>query len=117
MTAAQRQTAAADAAVELVAQAQQLGDARVEKCTPRPAQSGPVSSCRIATVRQEGERLSDFGKSQSETLRGSDESHPAERAALVATLVCRSARGADQAERLVVPGGRDGDVRPIGQLT
>ena len=111
------QAAAADAAVELVAQPLDPLDLLVEPRPPGAAEPGPVGLGRRAVLGKGGEGLADLVEAEADPLRGADEREPAQRRLLVAALVARRAHRADQAPGLVEPDRRGGEPRPLGQVS
>jgi histidine triad (HIT) family protein len=96
-----RQASAADAPGQAVAQVLQLADPLVEVAAPARGKPGPVlaGGCPPGGKRVEGGP--DPGQRNADTLRGTDERHPAQHRPRVTPLVaCRPARG-DQALGLV----------------
>src|SRR5688572_6909245 len=83
----QAQTAAADAAVEPVAEQLDASDLLVEPLPPVPAQLGPVGLGGGAVLRQRRHGLTDLVQGEPDPLCGPDERDPAKGGLLVAPLV------------------------------
>src|SRR3954451_22298824 len=114
---AQAQAAAADAAVELVAEPLETFDLGIDARPPAAGEPCPVRARGRPAFRQRGQRLGDLLQAQADPLRGPDEGHPAQGGAGIAALVPAGPLGMDQALVLVVAQGRGGDPRPGGDLT
>lgn len=92
----QAQTAAADAAVEIVAQRLQLRDPPVEAFADRLADLPPVEARRRAPLRQAAQMVADLVEREAEFLHDQDETQPPDIAAQKAALVARGAVRLDQ---------------------
>src|SRR5690606_38927799 len=107
----QRQAAAADAAVEAVAQALDEGDLLVEAGAPGARDAGPVVLGGGARVGQLGQGVADLVEGQAHPLGDPDERDPAQHVALVAALVAGGAGRRDEPLGLVVAQGGGGHAR------
>src|SRR6478609_11667301 len=101
--AAQRQAAAPDALGELVAQADEGLDLRVESGTPGARDAVPVGLVRGAFARQRRQRVADLRQAEAHGLRGADERQPPEHVTVVAPLGAVRARRADEPLAFVEP--------------
>src|SRR5690606_25576260 len=108
--------AAADAAVQLVAQALQPPDPGVQVAPPLPRQALPVGPGRDPVLRQGRQGLADLCQRHPGALRHLDQRHPPQHRARVAALVAGVAGAADQAARLVEMQRRHGDAAARGNL-
>src|SRR6476659_3974860 len=75
-TGAQAQAAAADAAVELVAQPLDALDLLVQPGPPGAAEPRPVRLGGRPVLRQGGQRVGDLVEAEADPLRGADERDP-----------------------------------------
>src|SRR5512139_415102 len=107
---AQAETAAPDAAVELVAQPLEPLDLLVDARSPAPREPRPVGLRGRAPFGERGQRLLDLVEGEPDTLRRADERDPAEHRLAVPPLVAGGALGADQPPRLVVAQSRRGNA-------
>lgn len=112
----QGQAAAADAAGEVVAQADELGDARVEFVAPLFGDGGPVGAGGGAVVGEGFEGLADAGQGHADALGDADEGDPAQGVAAVAALVAAGAAAVDEPLAFVEVQGGDGDSGAFGDL-
>ena len=112
----QGQAAAADAAGEVVAQADELGDACVEFVAPALGDAGPVGAGGGAVVGEFLEGLADAGQGHADALGDADEGDPAQGVAAVAALVSAGAAAVDEALAFVEVQGGDGDSGAFGDL-
>ena len=110
------QAAAADAAVQPVAEPLDPLDLLVEARPPGLAEPGPVGLGRHPAVGQGGQRVADLLEAEPDPLRRADERDPAQRGLLVAALVARRTHRGDQPLRLVEPDRRRRHARPLGEL-
>ena len=104
-----RETAAADAGVEAVAERLQRGDPSLEVLAPALREPLPVAARGSAVRGKRRERGADAFERDARGAPGLDEGEAAEDGSFVAALVALRALGADQAFALVEPqrGGRD----------
>jgi hypothetical protein len=100
--ALERQAAAADARVELVAQLGQRGDARIEQRPPVARQPGPVCRRRRAFAGQSRERSANLIQGQSDRLRDASLSSASQRRSRVTPPSRLAAATAQQAFCLVI---------------
>lgn len=102
---AEREAAAADAAVERVAQAGEHLDLLVEPGAPRAGEAGPVGGGRRALLGQAGERGADLAQRQPDALGDPDEADASQDVGVVHPVAGRVALGVDQPSVLVEPEG------------
>src|SRR5690606_2800280 len=103
----QRQTAAADAPTEIVAQLRELSDAVVELRLPPAREPLPILHGRRAVVRQLVERGLDLAERHACTLRDLDDRDAAQHVSREAALVAGVAPALDQPLRFVEMDRRD----------
>jgi hypothetical protein len=116
VAALEAEAAAADAAVQVVAEPLELGDPFVEPAAPALRQPAPVRPGRGAVVGERVERLANLGECQADPLGRLDECDPPQRAALVLPLVACRPPGVDQALVLVEPQRRCRYPGPMSNL-
>src|SRR3954471_24390484 len=116
VAALEAETAAADAAVEIVAEALEFRDAFVEPATPGLRQLAPVGARRRTVLGQRVERLLDLGERQTDPLRCLHERNPAQGVPLVLPLVAGRPPRPDQPLVLVEPQCRRRHSRPVRDL-
>jgi len=111
-----REAAAPDARVELVAQSGENRDSFVEQGLPSARQTLPIASRRRAGVGQRGQCLSDLGEAQSHELSSANEAHATQGVGVIPTVSRRVSFGVQQALVLVEPQGRRGDAGSPGDV-
>src|ERR1044072_6914513 len=111
-----RQTAAADAVGQTVAQVLQLLDALGEVGAPALRDPRPVLLGQDVVLGEERQHVPDPRQRDADPLRGAYEGHPAERVAGVAALVAGGAAAVDEPFALVEPQRGGGDSAALGQL-
>src|SRR5512138_1222555 len=107
---ADRQTAAADAICEAIAQPRQARNAIIELRPPPPREPLPVLPCGRAAIRQRRKRRGDLLQRDAGALGDLDHSDPAQHVARIAAVVAAVAAAADQALRFVEMQRRDRDA-------
>src|SRR5690606_15800382 len=112
----EREAAAADAGVEVVAEALEERDALVEERAPAGGEPFPLARRGGAFLGEGGERGADVVEGEADTLRGLDEGEAAEDVATVAALVAGVAGGGDQTAVLVEAQRRGGEAGARGGL-
>src|SRR5690606_22382903 len=112
----QREAAATDALVELVARTREQVDPLVDLEPHPPADLLPVGERRRAAVRQVGQLRLDLGQREAELLRDQDEAHPADVRAQEAPLIAARAQRGNQALVLVEAERGDRDAGARGEL-
>ena len=112
----ERQAAAADAAVEVLAEPLQRRDLLVQTWAPAGSQVGPVVAVRCAPLGQQLERRLDLGERQPDLLGDPDEAHPAQHVGVVPAVVGVGPIGRDQPVLLVEAQRRRGHSGPGGDL-
>ena len=112
----EREAAAADAAIELIAQAGEPGDSVVEVGAPVAGKPGPVAGVGSAVAGEGVEGCADIGKGNAGALRHLDEGDAAEDFAGVAPLVALVAPAMNEALSLVEVQRGDGDATAAGNF-
>ncbi len=113
----QAEAAAADTAIEAVAEPLDLADLLVEAFTPVPRETGPVCACRRTFAWEFREGVAYLCEIEADLLRSPDKRHAAKSGACVSPLVARSPLGTDESERFVVAQCRRRDTRPLRELS
>src|SRR5690606_31222835 len=76
----------------------------------------PVGGIGRAPFGQAGQRSADFGQRDAEVLRDADDSDAPQYAAIIAALIAKAARGADQALGLIKMQRRHCDTAAAGHF-
>ena len=111
------ETAAADAAVELLLHRLEHRNPLVEYRLPRSSESGPVASVRGSTCRQRIERSPDLVQAQPHPLGDFDEPDPAHHVGPVPAVPGVGPLAGDQPVRLVEAQRRGRHARSPGHLS